>query len=109
MTKFVAVKAPPTEDELARMASEDFTTVVDLRREGEPNQLLRPSDEAEIALEHGLRYVHRPVDAQNLDERTVERIAGEIAHLPGRVLVHCASGRRAERVVSAAKRLATTA
>lgn len=100
--KVVVGKVPPTDLDLKSLASEGFAAVVNLRRAGEPNQPLTPEEEGEAAAHHGLRYVHIPVDGANIDRATIQRFKDEVAQLPGPVFVHCASGRRAEAVASAA-------
>ena len=103
--KVIVGKVPPSEQDLKALASEGFATVVNLRRAGEPNQPLSPEEEGEAAARQGLRYLHIPVDGTNIDEATIQRFKEEVAQLPGPVFVHCASGRRAEAVASAAERI----
>ncbi|WP_167737349.1 beta-lactamase hydrolase domain-containing protein [Sphingomonas parva] len=102
--KVIVGKVPPAEGDLKSLALEGFAAVVNLRRAGEPNQTLTPEEEGEAAARYGLRYVHIPVDLANIDEGTIQRFKDEIGQLPGPVFVHCASGRRAEAVASAAER-----
>lgn len=102
--KVVVGKVPPTERDLQGLAAEGFAAVVNLRRAGEPNQPLSPQEEGEAAARHGLRYVHIPVDGANIDAATIQKFKEEVGQLPGPVFVHCASGRRAEAVASAAER-----
>lgn len=99
--KLTVSMAPPAEDELARLASEGFGSVVDLRREGEPNQALQPSEEAEVARRNDLLYLNLPVDGTNIDQQTIDRFRAAVSSLRGQVLVHCASGRRAEKLALA--------
>ena len=101
--KVIVGKIPPSEHDLKVLASEGYAAVVNLRRAGEPNQPLSPEDEGEAAKRLGLRYVHIPVDGANIDEAAIQRFKDEVAQLPGPVFVHCASGRRAEAVASAAE------
>lgn len=101
--KVIVGKVPPSDSDLKSLASEGFTSVVNLRRAGEPNQPLTPEEEGEAAARHGLRYVHIPVDGANIDETTIQRFKAEVAQLAGPVFVHCASGRRAEAVASKAE------
>lgn len=102
--KVIVGKTPPSEQDLKALASEGFAAVVNLRRSGEPNQPLSPEEEGKAAEVEGLRYVHIPVDPANIDAAAVERFRDEVAQLPGPIFVHCASGRRAEAVASAAER-----
>lgn len=102
--KAIVGKTPPSEQDLKALASEGFAAVVNLRQAGEPNQPLSPEEEGEAAAREGLRYLHIPVDGKNIDASTIKRFRDEVAQLPGPIFVHCASGRRAEAVASAAER-----
>lgn len=102
--KVIVGKIPPSEQDLKGLASEGFAAIVNLRRAGEPNQPLTPAEEGEAAARQGLRYVHIPVDGANIDAATIQRFKDEVGQLTGPVFVHCASGRRAEAVASAAER-----
>lgn len=102
--KVIVAKTPPNEQDLKDFASEGFAAVVNLRQRGEANQPLSPEQEGEAAARQGLRYLHIPVDGKNIDASTIQRFRDGVAQLPGPVLVHCASGRRAEVVASAAER-----
>lgn len=95
---------PPNEHDLQSLASEGFKAVVNLRRAGEPNEILSPEDEAKAADRHGLEYVHIPVDGANIDAAVIQKFKDEVAKLPSPVFVHCASGRRAQAVAAAAER-----
>lgn len=101
--KIIVGKIPPSERDLESLASEGFAAVVNLRRAGEPNQPLSPEEEGEAAARQGMRYVHIPVDGANIDSATIQRFKDEVSQLPGPVFVHCASGRRAQAVASAAE------
>lgn len=101
--KVIVGKVPPSDLDLKSLASEGFAAVVNLRRAGEPNQPLTPDQEGEAAARHGLRYVHLPVDGANIDDATIQKFKDEVSQLPGPVFVHCASGRRAHAVASAAE------
>lgn len=79
-------------DELSRAG---FGSVVNLRTAGEREQVLSPGEEAEAAEERGLAYLGFPVTPADLDSRTASIISKELEKLPGPVIVHCASGRRA--------------
>lgn len=100
--RVVAGTGAPGKAELARLASQGFASVVDLRTGREPDQILPPEREREEAQRCGLRYVHLPVDGANPDAATIENFRQEVAHMPSPVYVHCSSGRRAQAVVAAA-------
>ncbi|MBP0447802.1 protein tyrosine phosphatase family protein [Roseomonas sp. SSH11] len=86
---------PPTREELERLAQEGFRSVVNLRTPGEPNQPLSPDAEGEAAREVGLDYAHIPVAPTGPRPEQVDEFRQKLSDLPGPVLIHCASGKRA--------------
>ena len=93
--RFTIETTPPTAERIGELAREGFRSVVNLRTPGEQNEVLSPSAEGEVARRHGLQYVSIPVSPQDMNESTADRFDREVAHLPGPVAVHCASGKRA--------------
>lgn len=92
----------PDEAEVARLASQGFASIVDLRTGREADQPLSPEREKEEALKCGLHYLQLPVENADVDPAMIERFRSEVSQLPGPVYVHCSSGRRAQAVVAAA-------
>lgn len=93
----VAVADQPTEDDLRTLKEEGFVGVVNLRREGEPEQPLSPAEEGEKARALGMDYLHYPVGGEPLTTEGVNGVRDFIdAHeKKGKVLVHCRKGGRA--------------
>ncbi|MBV8091643.1 MAG: protein tyrosine phosphatase family protein [Acetobacteraceae bacterium] len=87
-------RGQPTAEDLAALQAGGFRAVVDLRQPGEPNQVLAPDQEREVAAQAGLEYRHVPVPADRLDERLLAGFEQAMADLTGPVFVHCASGKR---------------
>lgn len=85
----------PTEADLEALKAAGVTTVINLRRDGEQNQPLHPKAEGDVAARLGLKYVHVPVDAKNLDPKQVDAVAKAIAASAGSVFIHCGVGGRA--------------
>jgi uncharacterized protein (TIGR01244 family) len=90
-TVFVS-RTPPSEDDLQRLATEGFASIIDLRELGEGT--LSPPLEAAAAGRNGLRYAHIPVPTDRIAPEMLDRFASALATMPGPVLVHCASGKR---------------
>lgn len=86
---------PPTQEELENLTREGFRTVVNLRTPGEQNQPLSPEAEGEVAREAGLDYLHIPVAPTGPRSEQVDQFRQKLSELPGPVLIHCASGKRA--------------
>lgn len=100
--QMIAGTSAPGADEIARLASQGFKAIVDLRTGREPDQPISPEREKEEAQKRGLHYLHLPVETANLDPTLVDRFRHQVSQLPGPIFVHCSSGRRAQAVVSAA-------
>lgn len=62
LTDRIEVAGQPTADEVKGLRTEGFTTVVNMRRDGEADQPLSPADERQVAEAAGLDYHHIPVD-----------------------------------------------
>jgi uncharacterized protein (TIGR01244 family) len=93
-TIFVS-RAQPSEDDLRRLAADGFASIIDLRQAGEGDQPLSPPLEAAAAGRNGLRYAHIPIPMDRVEPEMLDRIEAALREMPGPVLVHCASGKRA--------------
>jgi uncharacterized protein (TIGR01244 family) len=84
----------PSEEDIAALKAAGFRKIINLRRDGEPNQPLDPKAEGAAAARAGLDYVHIPVDPKNLHPSSAEAVAKAIEASDGPVFVHCAAGGR---------------
>ena len=92
----LAVADAPDGRALARLATEGFRTIVDLRGDGEPHPRGLPScEEASAAQAVGLRYRQIPVEPQLLGDALAHAVRDVLANSPGPALLHCTTGRRA--------------
>ena len=91
---FTIEKKPPTFERIATLAREGVRSVVNLRQAGETGEL-PPDEEGHVVRGQGMAYLHLPVDPDGIRLEDVERFDRQVATLPGPVVVHCASGRRA--------------
>jgi uncharacterized protein (TIGR01244 family) len=87
----------PARAELATLAEQGFAAVVNLREEGEADERMSPAEEGEAVRTSGMSYLHVPFSLRDpaAASAAVDDFRREISGLPGRVLVHCGSGRRA--------------
>lgn len=87
----------PSAQQLRDAAANGITTVIDLRRADED----RGYDEAALAEQLGLRYVHLPIagpsDITEANARTLDRLLKQDG---GKTLLHCASANRAGALLS---------
>lgn len=92
----VAIAGTLTRRDLEEVRRRGFTVVLDLRRRDEPvSGGLSPAEEEAEARGLGLEYHRVELAPQDVDDRVVERVREVLAASRGRVVVHCASGRRA--------------
>lgn len=93
----------PTMADLERLKAEGFTTVINLRGEGEVTKRDDPEDakrfnfdEAAAASSLGLTYVHLPISSKDgLTAENAKLLDDALKAAPGPVLLHCGSGNRA--------------
>ena len=91
----VMAGAQPAEDDLAALARQGITTIINLRQAGESNQLIAPEAEGEKAKALGLNYVHLPVSVGDLRPEQVQAFTRAVERSDGPVYVHCGGGQRA--------------
>lgn len=84
----------PSEEDIAALKAAGYRKIINLRREGEPNQPLDPKAQGEVVARVGMEYVHIPVDPKNLNPSSAEAVAKAVAAADGPVYVHCAAGGR---------------
>jgi uncharacterized protein (TIGR01244 family) len=82
----------PSAEQLEALAAAGYTTIVDLRTEGEKGA---PSDEPERVEALGLSYVRIPVTgAAGLTEEKARELDAVLDSAAGPAVVHCGSGNR---------------
>ncbi len=100
----VYVAGQPTEAALRDLAAKGFTTVITLRTQQEmDNRKAVPFDEAALAKELGLTYVHVPLGGPDTPytPEAVDKVAAAIDGSKGKVLLHCTVGWRASHMWAA--------
>lgn len=86
----VLLAAQPQVEDWARLAAAGYTTVLNLR--SDPERAAAQGRNAEAA---GLRYLHRPWPAYQLEREHVDELAALIeAPTSGRLVFHCRSATR---------------
>lgn len=90
----------PDSMDLENLGKEGYVGVVNLRKEGEPEQPLSPDEEGAKVRGLGLDYLHHPVGSEPLTPEGVGSVLDFLdAHAAGKVLVHCRKGGRAVALV----------
>jgi uncharacterized protein (TIGR01244 family) len=93
----LATSAQPTPEQFRRLATAGFDAVVNLSTPTARNFL---PEEARLAMEAGLAYVHAPVDCSRLEPAHDELLRGVLRAFEGRrVLVHCAGNVKSSALV----------
>ena len=97
LTDKIDVAGQPTADEVKALKAQGFTTVVNMRRDGEdPN--FSPADEGKVATAAGLDFHHIPVDPNNPQADQAAALKKVLDEAKGPVFIHCAGGPRAAAV-----------
>jgi uncharacterized protein (TIGR01244 family) len=97
----VFVGGQPSESALRRLKELGVTAIVNLRGAAEmANREWVPFDEAALAAELGLEYVHVPISGEDNPYRpeVLDRLEETLRRHPGPVLLHCTVGWRASYV-----------
>jgi uncharacterized protein (TIGR01244 family) len=90
VTPDVLLAAQPQVADWARLAAEGYTTVLNLR--SDPERAAEQQRNAEAA---GLRYLHRPWPAYQLEREHVDELAAILTSpATGRLVFHCRSATR---------------
>jgi uncharacterized protein (TIGR01244 family) len=96
------IAGQPTEKALRDLKARGVTTIVNLRM---PEEMAKVGfDEAALARELGLAYVHIPMrgSAENpYGPKELDRFAATLASAPGKVLLHCTVAWRASHLWAA--------
>ena len=93
----LATAAQPTPGQLDWLREQGFEAVLNLSTPTARNFV---ADEARMAMEAGLEYVHAPVDCSRLVPAHYELVRGVLAAFAGRkVLVHCAGNVKSSALV----------
>jgi len=79
------------------LARRSFSTVIDMRPDGEAAGQPRSGDMAAAANAQHLQFAYVPVPHGDIPDAVVDSLAREMASRPGPVLLYCRSGRRAAR------------
>jgi uncharacterized protein (TIGR01244 family) len=100
----LAVGPQPSADDLRALRAQGYTRVISVRTAAEMDDRTQvPFDEAALAAELGMEYLHLPQggEAHPFRPELVSGLAAALAGTDGKVLLHCASGARASLVYAA--------
>jgi len=91
----------PDEAALGIFAEQGYTTVIDLRTEGED----RGMDEAKVVEGLGMEYISLPIGRDDINFDNARSLDLLIAETDGPVLVHCGSANRVGALLALSKSL----
>ncbi|MDP3492899.1 MAG: sulfur transferase domain-containing protein, partial [Hyphomonadaceae bacterium] len=98
------VSGQPTEAALRDLAAKGVKTIINLRTQPEmDNRKQVPFDEAAVAKELGINYVHVPLGGPDTPytPEAVEKVAAAMKAADGKVLLHCTVAWRASHMWAA--------
>jgi sulfide:quinone oxidoreductase len=94
LTPTLAVAGQITPAEVAQIAAEGYTAIINNRPDGEePGQPAAAAVEA-AARAAGLTYIHQPVVGTNITPTDVETFGRLLEETSGKILAHCRTGTR---------------
>lgn len=94
LTPTLAVAGQITPAEVAQIAAEGYSAILNNRPDGEePGQPTAAAVEA-AARAAGLAYIHQPVVGTNITPADVETFGRLLEATPGKILAHCRTGTR---------------
>lgn len=102
ITETITIGDQPTVEDLARLQSEGYAGVINLRNPGEPEQPMSPADEAGTVVSLGMEYLHYGVGGAPLSDQGVAAVCDFVdRHVQSgrKVMVHCRKGGRAAALV----------
>ncbi|HEX4881823.1 MAG TPA: TIGR01244 family sulfur transferase [Porticoccaceae bacterium] len=94
LTPKLAVASQITPAEVARIAAEGYTAIINNRPDGEEPGQPRAAEVEAAARAAGLAYIHQPVVGTNLTAVDIETFGRLLEETPGRILAHCRTGTR---------------
>ncbi len=94
LTPKLAVASQITPAEVARIAAEGYTAIINNRPDGEEPGQPRAAEVEAAARAAGLAYIHQPVVGTNITAADVETFSRLLEETPGRILAHCRTGTR---------------
>jgi len=98
----VASGGPPSAQSIAEMRDLGYTTIINLRTSAESGV----AEEAQLAAQAGLRYIHLPVRTSGIDLAYAAEVREALRSAEGgKVLLHCGSGGRVSAVWGLARAL----
>ena len=98
----ISAAGQPNEAALAVFAKEGYTTVIDLRTEGED----RGMDEAAVVAGLGMEYVVLPISRDGITFESAKTLDEFIEAADGPVLLHCGSSNRVGALLALSQSLA---
>src|SRR5262245_51525906 len=99
-TPGITLADQPSEEDLRGVRDQGFVGVINLRHDGEPEQLLGTVAEGSFVRGLGMEYLHYGVGGAPLTEEGVESVCDFLTrHAGEKVLVHCRKGARAAALV----------
>jgi uncharacterized protein (TIGR01244 family) len=100
LTTTIAVSEQVSLASVANVGRQGFTTVIDLRPDGEAADQPSSAEVGKIVLEQGLRFFYVPVPHGAIPDTAVAQLNQALTGSSGPVLMYCRSGKRAARTWS---------
>ena len=94
ISRNITVGLQPSEEEFEELRARGVKTIVNLATKGELGQKMKLAEEAELAKEAGLHYVHLPISLSRIKESEISEFCEVLENSPRPIYVHCRIGQR---------------
>lgn len=100
LTQGIFIQKQPTQLEMSQFKTRGFSTVIDLRPDGESADQPSSTEMSNIAETNGLKFYYVPVKPGIISEQSIDLLADALKDSSKPVLMYCRSGSRAARTWS---------
>ncbi len=94
LTPALSVAGQITADDIAQIAADGYTVILNNRPDGEEPGQPTADEVATTARAAGLTYIHQPVVGTNITPADVAAFGQLLDAKPGKILAHCRTGTR---------------
>lgn len=100
LTQDISVTEQLKQDAMSQLKGQGFSTVIDLRPDGEAIDQPTSKVMSIAARENNIKFYYVPVPHGDIPEQSVKQLAEALRNAPKPILMYCRSGKRAARTWS---------
>jgi uncharacterized protein (TIGR01244 family) len=95
ITDKLSIGPQPEREEFEELKEEGFRSVINLRVDGEDQEMVSPIDEGDLVAAQEMTYLHHPISTRQISPGQVDDFRQFVETLDDPVFVHCKAGTRA--------------